>query len=264
MSFLNGETIKERILELIVNHDGSSSPLEFRNVLESKVDCNSITLSLGPEGYVTGAKLKQKIQLNDDVQITISCGQFAILLTEEFISIPNDLFGMISMKSKFKFMGLINVSGFHVDPGWKGRLIFTVYNAGPDDINIARGDPAFLIWFATLNEKTVLTKEIETPCSKIKTDFINQLKSEEYSPQLLIKRIQSVELSHRWIACALLVSILLGIFVGIGSDYISYIMKDDLGYEEEMSKERYSKMMSEIKDLREKMKEMDSHHTKSL
>ena len=49
-------------------------------------------------------------------------------------------------------MGLVNVSGFHVDPGYKGRLKFAVYNAGGSDIKLTRGDAIFLIWFSELDK----------------------------------------------------------------------------------------------------------------
>jgi dCTP deaminase len=49
-------------------------------------------------------------------------------------------------------MGLINVSGFHVDPGFYGKLIYAVYNAGPSEIHLSRGTEMFLIWFADLDK----------------------------------------------------------------------------------------------------------------
>lgn len=52
------------------------------------------------------------------------------------------------------YLGLVNVSGFHVDPGFKGRLKFSVYNAGSRDITITRGDRVFLIWYADLDGMT--------------------------------------------------------------------------------------------------------------
>ena len=60
-----------------------------------------------------------------------SPGQFAFLLTDEIVEVPDSAMALISIKAKIKWRGLINVSGFHVDPGFKGRLIFSVYNAGP-------------------------------------------------------------------------------------------------------------------------------------
>ncbi len=42
------------------------------------------------------------------------------------------------------------MSGFHADPGFKGHLVFSVYNAGSSPISLERGQPYFLIWFAQL------------------------------------------------------------------------------------------------------------------
>lgn len=53
-----------------------------------------------------------------------------------------------------KLTGLLNVSGFHVDPGFRGRLKFSVYNAGPQSIILEVGERAFPIWFCQLSEKT--------------------------------------------------------------------------------------------------------------
>ena len=42
------------------------------------------------------------------------------------------------------------MSGFHVDPGYAGKLVFAVFNAGPRSVALRRGDPCFLIWFCDL------------------------------------------------------------------------------------------------------------------
>ena len=52
-------------------------------------------------------------------------------------------------------MGLVNVSGFHVDPGWEGPLIFAVFNGGPSPVTVKRLDELFHIWFADLDDAAV-------------------------------------------------------------------------------------------------------------
>lgn len=86
--------------------------------------------------------------------ITIPPGQFALLLTEERISVPANAFALISMKAKFKLRGLMNVSGFHVDPGFSGRLKFAVYNAGATAVDLEPGQRLFLIWYSDLDQTT--------------------------------------------------------------------------------------------------------------
>jgi dCTP deaminase len=86
--------------------------------------------------------------------ITIPPGQFALLLTEETITVPANAIALISMKARFKLRGLINVSGFHVDPGFKGRLKFAVYNTGGTAIDLKPGQELFLIWYCDLDQTT--------------------------------------------------------------------------------------------------------------
>jgi dCTP deaminase len=43
------------------------------------------------------------------------------------------------------------VSGFHVDPGYSGKLIYAVYNASPSPVQICEGESVFKIWFADLD-----------------------------------------------------------------------------------------------------------------
>jgi dCTP deaminase len=124
------------------------------------VDCNALTLRVGPKVYVTPG-LEQaapsshtKQMLAERGPITVPPGQLAFLLTEEKITIPPKVMGFISIKATYKLRGLVNVSGFHVDPGWSGRLIFTVFNAGPATTHLERGLPVFLLWIADLDDSS--------------------------------------------------------------------------------------------------------------
>jgi dCTP deaminase len=86
--------------------------------------------------------------------LMIKPGQFGLLYTVEKVRIPADVIAFISIKASIKFKGLVNVSGFHVDPGYHGRLKFSVYNAGTETVPLGVGEPAFLIWFADLDQPT--------------------------------------------------------------------------------------------------------------
>jgi dCTP deaminase len=108
-------------------------------------------LRLGDEYFLSGDEYPK--MLSDDEQfIVIKPGKFGILLTDEKIDLDNKHMGLISVKFTYKKKGLINVSGFHVDPNYKGKLIFTVFNAGPKDIYIKRGAEVFMIFFVKLEQ----------------------------------------------------------------------------------------------------------------
>src|SRR3982750_357640 len=113
LGFWSGETlleIQKSGVELIKPFD------------EKQIDCNCYTLRMGDHYFVTSAKgdaeppTKTKIAVGDG--FNIPPGQFAFLISEEEVFIPHFAMAFISMRTPFKFRGLVNVSGFHVDPGY--------------------------------------------------------------------------------------------------------------------------------------------------
>jgi dCTP deaminase len=106
-------------------------------------------LKLGDAVFLTGATGKT-VPIKAGEQIIIPPGQFALLITKEVVKLPANALALISIKASIKFLGLVNVSGFHVDPGFNGRLKFSVYNAGTREINLTSDRACFLIFFADL------------------------------------------------------------------------------------------------------------------
>jgi dCTP deaminase len=86
--------------------------------------------------------------------LKIPPGQFAILFTKESVHMPDNVIGFISIGTQEKWKGLINISGFHVTPGFSGCLKFTVYNAGNKPIHLGYGAEYFHLWFADLDQPT--------------------------------------------------------------------------------------------------------------
>ncbi len=111
-------------------------------------------LSVGPEAFLTSDPSGQKQEIRPGSQLVIPPWQFGVIITEETVTLPDNAIGFISIKTNTKFRGLVNVSGFHVDPGFSGRLKFAVYNAGSQNIVLSRYQEAFLIWFSDLDRAT--------------------------------------------------------------------------------------------------------------
>jgi len=146
-------------------------------------------MSLGAEVFQTDSSPRSVKQLKKDEKIEIKPGQFALLLTKEYVRIPEDKIAFISIKAGVKFKGLINVSGFHVDPGFEGNLLFSVYNAGPTNIILSNNTPYFPIWLADLNEKQDYKGDHEKQ-TKIPDSPVEALSQGELaSPNILSKRI---------------------------------------------------------------------------
>jgi dCTP deaminase len=141
----------------------------------SRVEDANYLLSIGSEVYVSDeASGKTARQLKDSESFVIDPGQFAFLLTEQAVNIPIGALGFISIRASIKFSGLVNISGFHVDPGYSGKLLFSVFNAGPSPIHLKRGEPIFPIWLADLNE-SISRKEMKKGYNDLPSKNINQI-----------------------------------------------------------------------------------------
>jgi dCTP deaminase len=180
----------------------------------AKIDCSAFTLTLGPEFFVSPdyatpsrESVKKLLAAPSTVslgggqrqlaggELVIPSGQFALLLTEEFVRIPHDVMGFISLKFGVKGPGLINVSGFHVDPGYEGRLIFSVYNAGPKPAHLNRGQDVFLLWLADLDQHSTgrfVKSPPANPMVSIPIEMISRADAPIHSLQQLSEQIESL------------------------------------------------------------------------
>ncbi|MES2458193.1 MAG: deoxycytidine triphosphate deaminase [Bacteroidota bacterium] len=250
------------VKELLVLQTTSNviDPFDARRVKNGAYE-----LSLGKEVYLTDSKTGKVETLDkDDRQIDINPGQFALLLTKEKVSIPKDKIAFISIKAGEKLKGLINVSGFHVDPGFNDHLLFSVYNAGPSTIVLNFGEPYFPIWFAEMkhelsedeayNDNNDHFKKLD----HIPPKYIEFLKRGELtSPKALLDKIVAVEQSlsekivksdekkdrNDW-----LYKIIIGLFIAIalklGWDWVAY----DRGFADgRKSKESTEEVITEIR-----------------
>lgn len=193
MSFLGPTNLKTFLStnKIIIDEAGNNL------YSESKIEQAAYALSLGNEAYRTDNKDRKIETLSDtNKNIEINPGQFTLLMTDEYVSIPNDKLAFISIKAKQKLKGLINVSGFHVDPGFKGKLLFSVYNAGPSTITLETKKPYFLIWFANLEDAATGNNIYNNVNNhhqgqkSIPLEYIDALKRGEIaSPNVLLEKI---------------------------------------------------------------------------
>jgi dCTP deaminase len=183
MAFWTSETLKKRI-----PGEGLISPYDEKRVMRGAYE-----LSVGPEAYVT-SKSGAKSRLSDGERIIIPPGQFGLLVTSETVAVPADALAFLSIKSTTKLQGLVNVSGFHVDPGYKNTLKFAVYNAGAQDIYLDQGQAMFLIWYAALDQ---VTEDLYTPrpglSSSITAEDVKRIAGDVASPAELKKKIDDLK-----------------------------------------------------------------------
>lgn len=190
MAFWSGEKLRQELPALITGFD------------PKQIDCATYQLCVGDQAFVTRDfqssaptdPLVSVLGSPPNHTIRIAPGQFAFLLTLEEVRVPANAMALISMRARYKFKGLINVSGFHVDPGWRGKLIFSVYNAGPTEVILSKGDPLFLIVYADLDRTT---SEIYTgkglDQKSIKAELLENMTSQVFSPQALQRQLDTVD-----------------------------------------------------------------------
>jgi len=188
MTFWSGPTIEQRLSTLVDVPDPSC------------VDGAAYMLKVGSEYYVTPTdrtsdpKTRTLQTLAAGQAFAIPPGQFAYVMTQEVVTIPNDVLAFISVRARVKWKGLVNVSGFHVDPGYQGRLTFAVFNAGPAPIHLRQGDPTFLIWFANLDaDAGKYAKQQKTPVTQMDVTVLNHVAGELNSLEGLAENLRTTD-----------------------------------------------------------------------
>ncbi len=146
-------------------------------------------MRLGSEVYVSSEKYPRNLKEGND-SIQLAPGEFALLTTYETVHIPSDLIGFISMRFGIKRKGLINISGFHVDPRYKGKLIYSVQNGGPNPVILRYRDPVFILVLASLST------ESDKPMKgyiNIPADYIQPISGRPVSLVSLNRRVERLE-----------------------------------------------------------------------
>ena len=172
--------------------DGRVTPFS-----DTRVDGASYRLAIGNEVYIsptadeTDADTRSTIRLEQGEAFAIPAGQFAFLITDECIKVELGELAFISMRAKTKYRGLVNVSGFHVDPGFEGHLTFAVYNAGPVTVHLRQGEDIFLVWFTDLTDSC---EDLRPPGPyQIPSDLVNGISGKLHSLAGLGERVNAVK-----------------------------------------------------------------------
>jgi dCTP deaminase len=192
---------------------------------------------MGHQYYLTASEetvdTNKVEQLKDGESLAIPSGQFAVLLTEETVTVPSGVIAFISIRSGLKSRGLVNVSGFHVDPGFSAPLKFAVFNAGPSTICVKQGEDCFLIWYADLDqddrENTKTASNNKVYARGITSSDVSSLTGAVKTISVLSAKVDALEDAQKWMRVALgafglLTPFILALFVFLAQEGIrSYL-----------------------------------------
>lgn len=198
MPFWSGATLEVQLANLITPFN------------KSNVDCAHYALHMGRQYYLSADGISNaRIEtLTEGGSLSLPAGQFAFLLTEEIVEVPTAAIAFISMKTDLKFRGLVNVSGFHADPGFKGPLKFAVFNAGPSAIVIKQGDDCFVIWYADLDahadtDHAKGAKDNDRYSRGITGRDVRGISGSVVSLSVLAQKVEKLDSTQQWMKIAL-------------------------------------------------------------
>jgi dCTP deaminase len=228
MAFWSGEKLARHLPSLVHGFDPKN------------IDCASYRLCVGDQVFATSDKFVTSSATDPIVSVLskapnhtlrIKPGQFAFLMTKESVKVPNDAIALISMRAGYKFKGLINVSGFHVDPGWEGQLLFSIYNAGPAEVIVERGEAMFLIVFSDLDRMSSMVYSGSSKGQRdIKTSLLQNMTEQVFSPLMLQRRIEDLvekvraveSTANTWKIVTIAVSSVIGILLAAAAIFATF------------------------------------------
>ena len=184
--FWSSQTLAQHLSDIVI-------PADPVNLKES-----CYRLSVGNEVFLTenltsSEKRSTSVrQLKQNETFVIEPGHFALMITMEKICMPSNALGFLSIQTDVKFRGLVNISGFHVDPGSDGRITFAVFNAGPNPVHIRQGAPIFRLWIADLDAADELPNQ-NSLSPNIAMRTVNGISSPLESLQGLAKKVEQID-----------------------------------------------------------------------
>lgn len=148
MGALNGNQIRSLVKEgrLVIE------PFDDRMVQPASYD-----LRLGPKILASPLgpdEPGREVELSEQTPtFAIQTGQMVAVMSKELIVIPLELCSnSFGIRSEFVRMGLHCFGGPHLDPGWRGHLIVSLQNIGPEPLTIELNQPFFTVTFDRLEE----------------------------------------------------------------------------------------------------------------
>lgn len=94
----------------------------------------------------------EEIVLGPTDNFVLHPGDFALGITREIVSIPDDLVGWLDGRSSLARLGLmVHVTAHRIDPGWDGNIVLEFFNSGKMPLALQPGMGIGAISFETLS-----------------------------------------------------------------------------------------------------------------
>ena len=117
--------------------------------IEKRIKDKSLVLSPFDPSSLNGAGY----DLRMGMEAAIAAGKHQLAATMERVELPEDLTGTLHIRSSLARAGIL-ASLALVDPGFRGQLTISLYNAGTETFSMSKGDKFVQMVLHRLDRKT--------------------------------------------------------------------------------------------------------------
>ena len=117
--------------------------------IETRIKNKSLVLSPFDPSSLNGAGYDLRLSMDTN----ISAGSHKLVATMERVELPDDLVGTLHIRSSLARAGIM-ASLALVDPGFRGQLTISLYNAGGNPCIMSKGDKFVQMVLHSLSMKT--------------------------------------------------------------------------------------------------------------
>ena len=104
------------------------------------------------KGTVDVEKLMDEIKVAEGGPFILQPGSFALAITKEEFTLPDDLMGRLDGRSSLGRLGIVvHSTAARFDPGWSGKAVMELGNLGPMPVILYEGMRMCALTFETLS-----------------------------------------------------------------------------------------------------------------
>lgn len=164
------------------------------------IQASSLDLSVGEIYFPTPKKLDEEHALRGETGYRLAAGDSIVIETLEELSLKANISGICFPPARLARDGLMMTNPGHIDPGFSGKLTFTLINFGREECSLRKGDPISTFLFFDLGsgaqvpynerlpKKEPKTGKIPRILNKLSPDFANFSERAENAAKLAVAR----------------------------------------------------------------------------
>jgi len=128
MEILTEEDLLKAVKEETLIQNGRTESCEG---IKYDFTLGNIALTVDSKGPIDIEQSKENIMIKP--------GEIAFVITKETLSLPDDIYCQLSTKRKLSLDGIVTLGGLIIDPNYKGKLFFGLYNISSRDYLLRPG-----------------------------------------------------------------------------------------------------------------------------